>query len=220
MNFLPKYNMAVEDNIFVAKRNIVDYIWKSVNLEGFSLTYPDTDTVFNNIGIDGVSVTAIVTVNNLKRAWQFVLDTLDYPTDFKLVCEINQEVGGGLFNNAGYVRNLPVRMGGTDWAPAPYPNEAAIIEDLNALLALDDVMDRALSCALYLMRTQAFLDGNKRTAMLVANHILISHGAGVLSIPISFQREFKTLLLKYYETGEADTLKQFLYDNCIDGMNF
>src|SRR5665648_1166618 len=42
-----KFNMTVEQNIFVAKRNIVDYIWKSARLEGISVTFPDTDAIYN-----------------------------------------------------------------------------------------------------------------------------------------------------------------------------
>ena len=37
-----KFNLTREQNIFVAKRNIVDYIWKSANLEGIGVTYPET----------------------------------------------------------------------------------------------------------------------------------------------------------------------------------
>jgi len=36
-----KYNLTAEQNIFVAKRNIVDYIWKSANMEGIAVTYPE-----------------------------------------------------------------------------------------------------------------------------------------------------------------------------------
>jgi len=41
----PKFHMTVEQNIFVAKRNIVDYIWKSARLEGLAVTYPDTEAI-------------------------------------------------------------------------------------------------------------------------------------------------------------------------------
>jgi hypothetical protein len=44
-----KYNMTLEQNIFVAKRNIVDYIYKSARLEGLGVTYPDTEAIFNGI---------------------------------------------------------------------------------------------------------------------------------------------------------------------------
>jgi hypothetical protein len=38
-----KFNMTVEQNIFVVKRNIIDYMWKSARLEGIGVTYPDTE---------------------------------------------------------------------------------------------------------------------------------------------------------------------------------
>ena len=44
-----KYHMTREENIFVAKRNIVDYIWKSARLEGLAVTYPDTEAIYNVI---------------------------------------------------------------------------------------------------------------------------------------------------------------------------
>ena len=40
-----KYNMTQKENIFLAKRNIVDYIWKSANLEGIGVTYPETQAI-------------------------------------------------------------------------------------------------------------------------------------------------------------------------------
>ena len=108
-----KYHMTCEENIFVAKRNIVDYIWESAKLEGLAVTYPDTEAIYNGMSVQGVRVSDIIAVNNLKRAWQFVLETLDYPTDYPFVCKINQCVGGdSLIIRAGYLRNVPVSIGG------------------------------------------------------------------------------------------------------------
>ena len=101
-----KFRMTREQNIFVAKRNIVDYIWKSAKLEGLGVTYPDTEAIFNSLGVQNVPVTEIIAVNNLKRAWQFVLDNLDYPADFNYICRINQLVGGdNLLYGAGFIRS-------------------------------------------------------------------------------------------------------------------
>ena len=77
-----KFNMTREQNIFVAKRNIVDYIYKSAKLEGLGVTYPDTEAIFMGASAPGVKVSEIVAVNNLKHAWQFLLDTLDVPLDY------------------------------------------------------------------------------------------------------------------------------------------
>jgi hypothetical protein len=58
--------MTVEQNIFVAKRNIVDYIWKSANLEGIAVTYPDTEDIYNGLAVAGMKVDEILAINNLK----------------------------------------------------------------------------------------------------------------------------------------------------------
>lgn len=65
----PKFSMTREENIFVAKRNIIDYIWKSAKLEGLGVTYPDTEAIFNGMRAPNVKVEEIVAVNNLKHAW-------------------------------------------------------------------------------------------------------------------------------------------------------
>ena len=44
---VPKFSLTRDENIFVAKRNLIDYIWKSAKLEGLGVTYPDTEAIFN-----------------------------------------------------------------------------------------------------------------------------------------------------------------------------
>ena len=73
---------------------------------------------------------------------------------------------------------------------------------------------------LYLMRTQPFYDGNKRTAMIAANQIMIQNGKGIISIPIEQQVTFREMLIDFYETDDMCRIKNFLYNNCIDGINF
>ena len=69
------------------------------------------------------------------------------------------------------------------------------------------------------MNLQYFNDGNKRTAMLVANHELIKNGKGIISIAEEFKNEFGEKLIAYYENEEKiEELKKFIYNNCIDGM--
>lgn len=216
----PKYHMTVEQNIFVAKRNIVDYIWKSAHLEGLAVTYPDTEAIFNGMSVEGVAVKDIVAVNNLKHAWQFVLDNLDYPVDYNFICQINRLVGGdNLVYQAGFIRSVPVSIGGTSWKPE-IPIESQIKEDLLEIRAMSEPTDRALTLMLYIMRKQMFLDGNKRTAMLAGNAEMIASGCGIISVPIEKQRDFTMLLIKYYEGGDMAEIKDFLYEGCIDGIDF
>lgn len=217
--FRDKYNITVAENIFVAKRNIVDYIWKSANLEGIAVTYPDTLSVYNGLSVKGLKVEDIIAINNLKRAWSFILEHVDYEIDYNFICAINQIVGGDdLIHRAGFIRKVPVNIGGTSWVPA-IPIESKIKEDVEHIKTLESNTNQALEMMLYLMRAQMFLDGNKRTSMLVANHIMITNGVGIISVPIELQFDFTQLLVEYYETGNND-IKKFLYHNCIDGINF
>ena len=195
-----KFNMSVEENVFYAKRNIVDYIWKSARLEGINVTYPETDAIFNDINVSSLNISSLITINNLKHAWDLVLSNLDEPLSYNLLLTINQRVGAGLIYGA------------------PMIIESKVKEELQQILSLPNPTERAITLALYCMRSQLFTDGNKRTAMLAANHILISNGKGILTIPIEHQIQFGTLLTQYYETGNQTTITQFLLQHCIDGI--
>lgn len=215
-----KYHMTVEQNIFVVRRNIIDYIWKSAKLEGLAVTYPDTEAIYNGMGVSGVKVSDIIAVNNLKHAWHFVVENLSSPIDYLYICKINQLVGGDNFIiNAGFLRNVPVTIVGTSWRP-DIPIESQIKEELLGIHHIENPTDTAITLMLYLMRKQMFLDGNKRAAMLAGNQVMISSGCGVISVPIEQQRDFTTMLVQFYESNDMEPLKAFVYDYCIDGIAF
>jgi len=215
-----KYNMTVEQNIFVAKKYIVQYVYNSAKLEGLGVTFPDTQTIFDGVSVEGLPVHEVIAVNNLKRTWYFLFDTLEPPLDYVYLCKLNQLVGGDdLISNAGYIRTLPVRIGGTEWAPA-MPTEDGIKAGLAELEQIESPTLRAIKTMLYCMRGQFYLDGNKRTAMLAANKVMIENGCGVITVTEKLVSRFNPLLVEYYETGNDEKIVKFIYDNCIDGMPF
>ena len=55
--------------------------------------------------------------------------------------------------------------------------------------------------------------------MTLANKILISAGAGILTVTDQCMEQFNTLLIHYYTTGETEQLKQFMYHNTIQGIH-
>lgn len=215
-----KYSMSVEENIFVAKRNIVDYVWKSANLEGIAVTYPQTEILFEGLSVDGLRISDINSIVNLKHAWQFVLENIDYLLDFKYLSQINKLVGDyGLVPLAGELRTADVKMGGTTWKPE-MPMKEDIERNIHEISKIENTTDKALTMTLYLMRTQIFFDGNKRTAMMAGNQIMIQNGVGIISIPIEHQIKFREMLINFYETNSMQDIKAFLYKNCIDGIHF
>ena len=147
------------------------------------------------------------------------METEDVPTNFNTLREIHKIVGANLIINCGNLRTTPVKMGGTDWVPQ-FPIESQIKEELEELLKIENETERAITIMLWAMRRQMFLDGNKRTAMLFANKIMIDNGCGIIQIPVRKQGIFFEKLVKFYETNEMEDLKNWIYENAIDGMTF
>lgn len=217
-----KFNLTREQNIFIAKRNIVDYIWKSANLEGIGVTYPETQAIYDGGVVNGLTVDKILAINNLKYAWQFILETDDIEYDYKVLCRLHKLTTDKLVLdvNLGRIRTTPVNIGGTSWKPL-FPIESKIKEELEELLNQNDKTktEIAIEIMLWIMRRQMFIDGNKRVAMLFANKIMIDNGCGIITIAQENQPTFYEKLIKFYETGDNNDLKQWIYDTSIDGID-
>ena len=199
--------------IEMAKRLLVDSIWKSANLEGLGTTFPKTEAILANAPTETKSEEVLFVIN-MKRAWQFLLDNLDSPNNLMLLREYNKVVGELLFRNNGEIRTFPVQIGGTSWEPE-LPNSAAIISDLQEIDKLDDIEVKALKFFCYVARTQMFIDGNKRVAQLIANKILIENDIGIFQIPIEKLERFKMLLIEFYETADDTAIVAFMKEFCI-----
>ena len=174
-----KFNLTREQNVFIAKRNIVDYIWKSANLEGIGVIYPETQVIYDGGIVNGLTVNNIIAINNLKYGWQFILENENIAYDFKTLCYIHKLVTDKLVleQELGRIRTVPVNIGGKP----SFPIESQIKEELEALLNQPEKSktEIAIEIMLYIMRRQMFIDGNKRVAMLFANKIMIDNGCGL-----------------------------------------
>ena len=211
-----KFQLTREENVFIAKRNIVDYIWKSANLEGIAVTYPETKAIYEGSVVNGLTTDEIVTINNLKYAWNFILENKDIQPDYNSLCEIQKLIAANLIYNPGKLRATPVNIGGTDWKPQ-FPVEIQIKEELESLLNQEEKTktEIAIEIMLWIMRRQMFIDGNKRTAMLFANKIMIDNGHGIIKISKENQKEFFEKLIKYYETNDNKEIKEWIYETSI-----
>ena len=204
-------------NIDFAKRHMVDTIYKQAVLEGIATTYADTETIIEGGKVNNLSADDVLKVINLKRAWQFILDkdVLEFDTNFALLCEINRLVLDGFYYNGGKLRTTPVSIGGTKWKPQ-LPMEGEIKQDIKDILdSADNISQKAIKLLLYVMKKQIFIDGNKRTAVIFANHLLIKNACGLIVVPENLVDEFKTLLIYYYESGKEDEILAFLEEQII-----
>ena len=199
--------------IEMAKRLLVDSIWKSANLEGLGTTFPKTEAILANVPTT-TKTEEVLFVINMKRAWQFLLDNLEYTNCIMLLREFDKIVGELLFSYAGEIRTIPVQIGGTSWEPE-MPDTGIIMESINKIEQIEDIELRALKYFCYIARTQMFIDGNKRVAQLMANKVLIEHNIGIFQIPIENIEEFKGILIKFYESGDDKIIIEFMKKHCI-----
>lgn len=157
----------------------------------------------------------ILKILNLKHAWEFILNenVIQSSTNYSLLCQINKNILSGFFYNAGEIRNVPVQIGGTKWTPDT-PIESQIKEEIENIFNKEsDIIDIAIEILIYIMKKQIFIDGNKRTAIIFANHFLIANGSGLIAIPEELVEKYKKLLIKYYE-GNNEEIKTFLKEKC------
>lgn len=210
------FNNTREECMELAKRNIVDCIYSSAKIEGIAVTFPDTLQIYEGRGVANLSIDDINKINNLKHAWQFLFESIEYPLDLLYLRQLNKIVNTGLMSDAGLLRNYDVSIGGTSWKPE-IPDRDRITEELDQLMQTECVTERAILIMLYVMRTQIFSDGNKRVAQLAANQILIQNGKGLLRIPAEQNIQFFTLLIEFYQTNDNRKIKEFLYHTSIIG---
>ena len=202
-----------ESSINMAKRLLVDSIWKSAKLEGLGTTFPDTEMVLENIPV-ALPSSDISFILNMRSAWNFVLDSLNCRNDLSLLRQLNMLVGSNLIQHCGEVRTSPVKIGGTSWTP-DIPILSNLYGKITELLDIENNIIKACKYFCFVARTQIFLDGNKRVAQLIANKVLIENDIGILQVPVEKLSEFKNLLLKFYETGNDTDIILFLIKNCI-----
>ena len=208
-------------NLDFARANMKSLIYDQAILEGISTTFPDTEAIIDNGKVNNMSTEDVMKIINLKHAWEFILDkdVILSPTNYYVSQYIAKLINEGFFYDGGRIRQIPVNIGGTTYKP-PLPIENVVKEKISDIINsyLDDI-DKAIELTLFIMKTQVFIDGNKRTAIIFANHYLISSGKGLLVVPFELVSEFKKLLIAYYEDYDTKSIKVFLKEKCWRKFN-
>lgn len=211
----------VMKNIAFARVNMKMNIYDQAILEGVATSFPQTEEIIDNGKVTGMTARDVQKILNLKHAWEFILDkdVIASASDYYMLCHIAKLVNEGFFSEGGRIRGVPVTIGGTSYIP-PLPNELDVKEFIQRITASQcEVIDTAIQLCLYCMKTQVFLDGNKRASVIFANHFLIAHGSGFLVIPEKEVPEFKRLLVKYYEDDDISYISRFMKEKCWKRMD-
>ncbi|MGI6679610.1 MAG: Fic family protein [Dehalobacterium sp.] len=212
-----KFNLTKEENIFLAKKRIVENIYHSAKLEGCNVTFPDTQTILGGVSVAGVKINDVECILNLRNAWKFLLSNIDAEFNLDFACKINYYVAMQESLEWGKLRTGEIGITGVDFKPKiPVKNE--VVEEMNNILKINCITERALIYFLWSARSQLFWDGNKRTSTLCANKILIPHGKGIFSIRDNDLEEFNRRLTEFYNSNNYNVILDFLYNNCVLGI--
>lgn len=217
-NYADKYDLTPEQSLFVAKKNWDGNVYCGMKMENRNVTFPQTKTILDGVNVPDVQLDDIQAILNMRDAWRYVLSALYAPVTLEYVCKLNEYIARNEALEWGKLRTGRVGISGTDYVP-PVPEENTVREELNAILQANiTATEKALNAFVWGARAQLFWDGNKRTSLVLANKLLLENGAGMLTIKEKNMEEFNGLLLDYYNTGEPEPLKAFLYSKAIQGI--
>ena len=217
--FEDKFHLSPEQSLFLAKKKWDENVYCGMKMENRAVTFPQTQTILNGVNVPNVQLDDIQAILNMRDAWKFLLSTVDDEITFGYWCKLNEYIARNEALEWGKLRTGSVGISGTDYEP-PVPDQEKTINELANILSASDTSatDKALEAFTWGARGQFFWDGNKRTSLMLANKILVSSGSGIMTITDKYMEQFNALLLSYYNTGVSKELKQFLYENAIQGM--
>lgn len=194
------------------ERLAIDLSWKSSQIEGNTYTLLETERLLKEKETaEGKPKDDSTMLLNHKDALNFIIANPDYVVP--LTVHGIEDIHSLLIKDLGVDRNIRQRrvgISGTNYKPLD--NEHQIRDALNDMCELingkEDVFEKSLLALVSLSYIQAFVDGNKRTARIVSNAILIAHSY----CPISFRTidsiEYKKAMLIFYEQNNISAFKE------------
>lgn len=214
--FTDKYHLNKSQSLFLAKKGQIKNIYCGMKMENRAVTLEQTQAILNGMNVPNVQLDDIQAILNMRDAWKFLLNTISETVIFEYWCKLNDYIARNEALEWGKLRTGNVEISGTDYVP-PIPEKEQVITTLEDIVSDKGMTatDKALEVFTWGTRGQYFWDGNKRTSLMLANKILISAGAGIMTITDKYMEQFNVLLLEYYNTGKSSELKRFLYDNAI-----
>ena len=194
----------------------IDLSWKSSQIEGNTYTLLETERLLRESKTaEGKTKEEAVMLLNHKDALSFILDNPDYLQELTVshIEDIHQLLTKDLSIDKGLRRH---RVGITGTNYHPLDNEFQIREAMRDACKLINskynIFEKALLTLLLLSYIQPFLDGNKRTARITSNAILISNDYCPLSFRSIDSMDYKKAMLIFYEQNNLYAFKQIFIE--------
>ena len=216
LHFSEKFSLLEQENSILSHNMTSEVVYCGMKMEQRSITLSQVQIILNGINVPEVRINDLEAILNMRDAWKYLLSTVSEPVTFEYWCKLNEYIARNEALEWGKLRTGSVGISGTDYEP-PVPDKDKTVAELEAILTDADATttDKALAAFTWGAKGQFFWDGNKRTSLMLANKILILGGAGIMTITDKYMEKFNGLLLDFYNTGESEALKEFLYKNAI-----
>ena len=205
-------NMSESEYRKEMERLGIDLSWKSSQIEGNTYSLLETERLLRESKTaDGKTKEEAVMLLNHKDALRFVLENPDYLQHLSIshIEDIHSLLTKELSVDKG-LRHRRVGITGTNYHPLD--NEFQIREAMHATCDLinskSNVFEKALLALLLLSYIQPFMDGNKRTARITSNALLIANGYCPLSFRTVDSIDYKKAMLIFYEQNNLHAFKQ------------
>ncbi len=197
----------------------IDLSWKSSQIEGNTYSLLETERLLKEKQTaSGKTKEEAVMLLNHKYALDFILDVPDYLKELS-VTRI-EEIHALLTKELGVESNIRHhRVGITGTNYTPLDNEFQIREALEDSVRLingkSNIFEKSLLALVLLSYIQAFTDGNKRTARIVINGILIANGFCPISFRTVDSMDYKKAMLMFYEQNNIAAFKRIFIDQFL-----
>jgi Fic family protein len=205
---------SVEKGIYKKRLEVlaIDLIWKSSEIEGNTYSLLETEALIKQHELaKGKSKEDATMLLNHKKALDFITDDLDYlkPLTVNKIIDIHTLLIGGL-GVSNNIRRRAVAITGTNYRPLSI--ETQIKEELEEIVNLvnskNNIFEKGLLLLCLLSYLQAFEDGNKRTARIMSNAVLMSHKYCPLSFRTVSAVDYKKAMLLFYEQNNISAMKE------------
>ena len=197
----------------------VDLSWKSSQIEGNTYSLLETERLLKDKQTaSGKTKEEAIMLLNHKDALDFVLDVPDYLKELSV--HRIEDIHSILTKELGVDRNIRHRrVGITGTNYRPLDNEFQIREALEDTCTLvngkDNVFEKAFLTLVLLSYIQAFVDGNKRTARITSNAVLIANGYCSISFRTVDSIDYKKAMLMFYEQNNIAAFKKIFIEQFL-----
>lgn len=194
----------------------VDLSWKSSQIEGNTYSLLETERLLKEkLTAAGKTKEEAVMLLNHKDALDFVLDNPDYLKEISV--RRIEDIHGILTKELGVgtgIRTRRVGITGTNYRPLDneFQIREALEDSCNLINGKENIFEKALLALVLLSYIQAFSDGNKRTARITSNAILMAWGYCPLSFRTVDSVDYKKAMLMFYEQNNIAAFKQIFIE--------